>query len=259
MAGLTHLRLVLTQPSSSGRGDGEPQALKRRRSKKVKEICIARDEECVLTGNQELHVAHIYPFSAASAQQIKSTLTRLWGADREKAISEKLFPNGTTMSIDVIGNRGKEEGRWTIKVVFYWLKHCSVAKTSNMGKNIWASAREVLLQTADILEAQQPRAFDLRTGAPILNGQIFTIKAAMKDHLPDYDILILQWDIARMASLCGAAESGDDYDKDASDADTYDADAYDADTYDADAYDVDAYDTDDDEKHVEAEMEMTNT
>ncbi|KAG7118860.1 hypothetical protein HYQ45_015444 [Verticillium longisporum] len=253
-----HFKTFLTQPSSSGRGDGESQALKRRRSKKVKEICIARDEVCVLTGDEEPHVAHIYPFSAASAQQIKFTLARLWGADREKAISEKLFPNGTTMGIDVIGNviclspsmhaawsrydfalypmrpsEEKEEGKWCMKVVFYWLKRYPRSKTSGMGSNIWASAREVLFQTAIGIIKQRPRAFDLRTGAPILDGQIFTIKAAMKYHLPDYDILMLQWDIACIASLCGAAEPDDDYD-------------------------IDAYDTDDDEEHVEAEMEMTN-
>ncbi|EGY18044.1 hypothetical protein VD0002_g4257 [Verticillium dahliae] len=252
-----HFKTFLTLPPSSGRGDGEPQALKRRRSKKVKEICIARDEECILTGDREPHVAHISPFSAASAQQTKFILARLWGPDREKAISKKLFPNGTT-GIDVIGNviclspnmhaawarydvalfpmrpsEEKEEGKWCMKVVFYWLKRCSVAKTSSMGSNIWASAREVLLQTAIGIKKQRPRAVDLRTGAPVLDGQIFTIKAAMKDDLPDYDILMLQWDIVRMASLCGAAESGDDYDKD-------------------------AYDIDDDEEHVEAEMEMTN-
>lgn len=63
---------------------------------------------------------------------------------------------------------------------------------------------------------QQPRDIDLRTNASILDGQIFTVNAAKKDHLPDYDILMLQWDIARIASLCGAAEPDDDSDSDSS-------------------------------------------
>ncbi|KAM0625667.1 hypothetical protein ACHAQG_002857 [Verticillium nonalfalfae] len=184
-------------------------------------------------------------------------ISRLWGADREKAISEKLFPNGTTEGIDVIGNviclSPDMHAAWSRYDFALFPMRPKEEKAEAMGSNICASAREILLTTAIGIVKQRPRAFDLRTGAPILDGQIFTIKAAMKDHLPDYDILMLQWDIARVASLCGAAESGDDYDKDA-----YDADAYDADAYDADAYDVDAYDTDDDKEHVEAEMEMTN-
>ncbi|KAL9947707.1 hypothetical protein ACHAO5_002573 [Verticillium nonalfalfae] len=220
-------KIFLTQPLSDNQkrlGEGEPPALRRPRSNKVKET---------------------------------DTLARLWGADREKAISEKLFPNGTTEGIDVIGNviclSPDMHAAWSRYDFALFPMRPKEEKAEAMGSNICASAREILLTTAIGIVKQRPRAFDLRTGAPILDGQIFTIKAAMKDHLPDYDILMLQWDIARVASLCGAAESGDDYDKDA-----YDADAYDADAYDADAYDVDAYDTDDDKEHVEAEMEMTN-
>ncbi|RBQ85718.1 hypothetical protein VDGD_08378 [Verticillium dahliae] len=38
-----HFKTFLTLPPSSGRGDGEPQALKRRRSKKVKEIVSSQN------------------------------------------------------------------------------------------------------------------------------------------------------------------------------------------------------------------------
>ncbi|ROT41865.1 hypothetical protein SODALDRAFT_318674 [Sodiomyces alkalinus F11] len=241
-----HFKIFFTQPLSGDQkrlGEGGPPVSKTPRSRKVKELCIARDRVCVLTGAREPHVAHIYPFGAASARQTKSalkdTLARLWGADRETAISETLFPDGTTKGIDVIGNviclspnmhaawsrydfalfplrstDEKEEGPWSIQVVFHWLKRRQVQKMSEMAGDMRTSAREVLLRTSRGVMEREPRDIDLRTNAPILDGQIFTINANKKDHLPDYDILMLQWDIARMASLCGAAEPEDDSDSD---------------------------------------------
>ncbi|KAM0284804.1 hypothetical protein ACHAQH_001724 [Verticillium albo-atrum] len=226
-----HFKIFLTQPLSDDRkrlGEGEPLVLKTHRSKKVKEL-----------------VAHIYPFSAATGRQtkatLKDTLARLWGADREKAMSEKLFPNGTTKGIDVIGNviclspsmhaawsrydfalfplrpsEAGKEGPWTMRVVFYWLMRREVNTMSVMGSDMTTCAQEVLLRNHQKWVEEEPRAIDLRTNMPILSGRIFTIKAVKKDHLPDYDILMLLWDIARMASLCGAAEPDDDSDSDSS-------------------------------------------
>ncbi len=189
-------------------------------------------------------MAYIYPFSAASASNFqptfKETLAQLWGEGREKAISEKLFPGGTTKGIDVSNvlclspnmhaagsrydfalwpmrpSKENESGLWIIQIVFCWLHKRSVgdkmSTLSSMGPEFKTSAKDLLIRTFD--RHLQPRAIDLRMNAPILDGQIFTIYAAEKELLPDYDILMLQWDLARMASLCDTPEPDSDSDTD---------------------------------------------
>jgi hypothetical protein len=110
------------------------------------------------------------------------------------------------------------DGTWSIQVVFYWLKRRDVTTTSEMGDDgLRTSAADVLKRETSRIMNQQARAIDLRTNCPILDGQVFTIRAETEDKLPNYDILMLQWDIARMASLCAAAEPEDDSDSESSD------------------------------------------
>jgi len=49
-------------------------------------------------------------------------------------------------------------------------------------------------------------AVNLTTWRPVESGQIFTITAEDIDTLPDYDILLLQWDVLRMWRLAGGAD-----------------------------------------------------
>jgi hypothetical protein len=51
-----------------------------------------------------------------------------------------------------------------------------------------------------------------RTHRPIINGTIIEITAADSSAVPSWDLFSLQWDLIRMASLCGAAEASDDDD-----------------------------------------------
>ncbi|KAK2029204.1 hypothetical protein LX32DRAFT_639350 [Colletotrichum zoysiae] len=45
------------------------------------------------------------------------------------------------------------------------------------------------------------KAFNATTRWPVENGQLFAITADSRDDLPDYDIMIPQWDILRMWRL----------------------------------------------------------
>ena len=51
---------------------------------------------------------------------------------------------------------------------------------------------------------------DLRSGHPIPDGSIFDLTSDDPETEVSYDLLELQWDILRMAALCGAAEAADD-------------------------------------------------
>jgi hypothetical protein len=49
-----------------------------------------------------------------------------------------------------------------------------------------------------------------KTHRPIVDGTIIDITAQDESAIPSWDIFSLQWDLIRMASLCGAAEASDD-------------------------------------------------
>lgn len=51
---------------------------------------------------------------------------------------------------------------------------------------------------------------DFRSGRPILDGSIFDLTSDDPTTEVSYDLLQLQWDLLRMAVLCGAAEAADD-------------------------------------------------
>ena len=51
---------------------------------------------------------------------------------------------------------------------------------------------------------------DLRSGHPIPDGSIFDFTAESPAMEVSYELLELQWDLLRMAALCGAAEAAND-------------------------------------------------
>ncbi len=56
-----------------------------------------------------------------------------------------------------------------------------------------------------------------RTHRPIIDGTVIDITAADSSAVPSWDLFSPQWDLIRMASLCGAAEAGDDDDLESDD------------------------------------------
>jgi hypothetical protein len=58
---------------------------------------------------------------------------------------------------------------------------------------------------------------------PIKTGQTFVIRAEDPEHLPSFELLELQWNLLRVAAICGAAEATEEDYKDHFD-DRYDGD-----------------------------------
>jgi hypothetical protein len=48
-------------------------------------------------------------------------------------------------------------------------------------------------------------------GGDVRTGQTFTIRAENPEDLPSWELLQLQWDMQRVATICGAADVTDDY------------------------------------------------
>jgi hypothetical protein len=58
-----------------------------------------------------------------------------------------------------------------------------------------------------------------KTYLPIIDGTVIDITAQDESAVPSWDLFSLQWDLIRMASLCGAAEASDNDDWESDDDD----------------------------------------
>lgn len=103
-----------------------------------------------------------------------------------------------------------DTGIWSIDLILYWIKRKSWTPLAPMG-DIGVSSTVSAKDTMGVMWAQEElRAVNLERNAGILDGDIITVSAMKKEDLPDYEIFSLQWDIIRMASLCGGAEPEED-------------------------------------------------
>lgn len=73
------------------------------------------------------------------------------------------------------------------------------------------------LSTDDRTPEYTTRAININTGARVVSGDIFTVWADKEEELPERELLNLQWDIIRMASLCSGAEPTEIDDEDSED------------------------------------------
>ncbi|WQF87800.1 Putative HNH nuclease [Colletotrichum destructivum] len=173
-------------------------------------------------------------------------MKKIWGIERVDDLSEKLMIHGPneTAAIDTVTNmiclspqlhdwwlRGyfalepirlwseplhdstpdrpdraakkrKIPEKWSIQIRFDWLRKIDVPMLTS----------KVKFSDDPITMMQEPageglvRAFNATTCRQVENGQIFTMTADSRDRLPDYDILLLQWDLLRMWRLAGGAD-----------------------------------------------------
>lgn len=154
-------------------------------------------------------------------------VARIWGRSRAEKIHAKLL-NRDLSGIDGLGNvvcmstnchrawenghfalypreaRQNLKGQWEMELVFFWMKKVHSSMEQEMGlKFIDSAARQV----QDLLSPHSAlQAVNLPNNSPIISCDIITITADTCEELPDYDIVMLQWDVLRMASLCGGAE-----------------------------------------------------
>jgi hypothetical protein len=83
---------------------------------------------------------------------------------------------------------------------FHWLKRSGLKPWTSVGDDFLQEAG--LAGDAGVIWGQ---------GELLINsGEIFTVSAQDSDHLPSFELLQLQWDLHRVAAICGAAEVTDD-------------------------------------------------
>ncbi|KAK1965204.1 hypothetical protein LY78DRAFT_747875 [Colletotrichum sublineola] len=203
---------------------------------------LKRDNnKCVITDTANPEACHIFPF-ASLKQQSQRTLgpdlelmTSLWGNDRVDTLAEKLTMMGThdTTAVDTMRNMiclSPQLHDWWTRGYFALEPIKSSAKMEHSHTLPLAQEDRHPTLTPQVNFSQDPvaklqslkgeggglvKTFNATTGRLVESGQIFTIAAGSSDDIPDFDILLLQWDLLRMWSLAGGADPAiyplDDY------------------------------------------------
>ncbi|KDN62553.1 hypothetical protein CSUB01_02270 [Colletotrichum sublineola] len=206
---------------------------------------LQRDENrCVITNTSFPKVCYIFPFNWKHQKDIASPLIGmrdLWGAIQTHRFLEKVYDNEywDTFALHTAANMiclnatlrewwhmgffglepmekprpsdepGSTPGssetqtrKWAVRLRFQWLKKTNIRDL----KTVVDFSDDPVLKLQE-LECPQ-EIFDAATGQQISieNGHIFTITADSPDALPDYDILLLQWNLLRMWRLGGGAD-----------------------------------------------------
>ncbi|KAK1994073.1 hypothetical protein LX36DRAFT_223609 [Colletotrichum falcatum] len=98
-------------------------------------------------------------------------------------------------------SKKQKREEYTIQVRFHWLRRTDVRDL----KSIVDFSQDPIAKLR-IPDPNPPAAVNLQTWRPIENGQVFEITANDLEELPDYEILLLQWDLLRMWRLAGGAD-----------------------------------------------------
>jgi hypothetical protein len=177
--------------------------------------------QCVVTGQTPGEACPIYPASLGSPD-IFNALVGLWDEKRARRaairtlISGSLYKVSNTIclcpSLRDAWLRGEfalkplsqgwdaEEKKHSLKIALYWMRK------STPSPCYYHLLAHDYLMTDDHTPRYTTRAVNIYTGARVVSGDIFTVWADKEEDLPDRELLNLQWDIIRMASLCAGAE-----------------------------------------------------
>ncbi|KAK4249859.1 hypothetical protein C7999DRAFT_39162 [Corynascus novoguineensis] len=192
-------------------------------SEKVKE----RDgHTCVFSGMSDPAAAHIFPFATSKSKKygdLNEILTALWGSEKsmawrrgfENADLTQSVQNGISMNHQIhfwfdharFALKPLRETQEGIVVQWHWLKRSILKPLVHITPN-----HDILLQAGvtnqewgDNLVAHR------KSGVPIRTGQTFLLQANRPEDMPSWDLLEMQWNLLRVAAICGVADVTDDY------------------------------------------------
>lgn len=192
----------------------------------------ARDgDRCVLTHVCMPDNAHIFPFSATvndAAKRRFATLFLFWGEERARSWKALYEDKGVIESPQNVLTLGKHmHAMWSkamfalkplsataneLVVQFHWLKRGTARPGDVIGDLSLDSVMHLVGGGDDGWGPAQVAHHD--SGIPIQTGDLFTIRADTPENLPSSELLKLQWDLLRVAAMCGAADIYEDRDDD---------------------------------------------
>lgn len=175
--------------------------------------------------------AHIFPLATGKSQQfsyINGPLQSFWG--RDKALAwRKLYENpaitqspANYLSLNHQLHFWFNKARFAFKPLsqtptsitlqFHWLRRTNIQPTTTIDVD-----KETLLDSAGLRTPPSTWGSCLAhraSGVPIQTGQTFVIRADNPGDLPSFELLELQWNLLRVAAICGAADDTDEPDSD---------------------------------------------
>ncbi|KPM43394.1 hypothetical protein AK830_g3202 [Neonectria ditissima] len=209
------------------------EAIEATRSQPEKAKVTNRDGCCVITGTADPDICYVFPYAARKT--LKQTdlslkiLRSLWGTDAHQRMLRLLAVDGNIIdtaqnmvamspqlhrlwSMAKFGLEPTEKLEYGIRVRFRWLHRTGLAMEHLVPLDL--DPRKVFETGSD----GSTVAHNSKTFRPILDGEIIDITAKPtnltfdESAVPSWDIFSLQWDLVRMASLCGAPEVVDEDD-----------------------------------------------
>ena len=186
----------------------------------------ARDgHACIFTGTSDPAAAHVFPFATSAGQAFQGLniyLQFFWGDKRAMAWRRQYQDANITQSPQNLISMNHhlhfwfDNARFALKPLrqtrneivlqWHWLRY-GILKPRTMIKE----DQDLLVQAG--LTDQVSWGTNLahrKSGVRIQTGQTFVIRAENPEDLPSFELLELQWDLLRVAAICGAAEATDE-------------------------------------------------
>ncbi|KAK3896767.1 hypothetical protein C8A05DRAFT_48333 [Staphylotrichum tortipilum] len=193
---------------------------------------------CLLSGTIDPEAAHIFPFATSKNKQFGSLgalLQSFWGDEQASTWRQLCEDPAITQSLANYLSLDRQIHFWfdkarfalkplsqtqtTITVQFHWLRRTSLSPMDIIKETDGEELLEVAgLRTPTETPATWGSCLAHRaSGVPIRTGQTFLIRANHPTELPNFQLLELQWNLLRVAAICGAADVTDEDDFDVDD------------------------------------------
>jgi hypothetical protein len=236
------------QRSTSALGDEAAGSPRLRRNQTAAAAAARRDNSrCVLTGEPDVEIAHIYPFYSLQNKEedtfgvrhlFWNCLRMFWPDDKVAAWAGELFPQGLSeigvervYNLIVLSttahskwNRGAfalkplsmSEDRTTLQVQFFWQKKQNIQLTMSLSTTPFPT--EGLDMNEGAFKSGAARLFD-KYDKRIKSGDVFELQTddAVARPLPSFQLLEMQWFLTRIVGMAGAASPESDWDDEDSD------------------------------------------
>ncbi|KAK3945642.1 hypothetical protein QBC46DRAFT_371261 [Diplogelasinospora grovesii] len=216
----------MTVPASILNEPGTPNpADDVRRGSSVPDCAKARDGYvCIFAGTGDPEAAHIFPFRTSHNKkfsEINELLQCFWGADKHMAWRRVYENAGITQSTKNYISLNRQLHFWfdharfalkplrqtrnEIVVQWHWLKKAILKPRGEIRED-----QDILVQAGLVDQSWGANLEHRRSGVPIQTGQTFIIRAENPEDLPSFELLELQWNLLRVAAICGAADATDE-------------------------------------------------
>ncbi|KAK3938474.1 hypothetical protein QBC46DRAFT_440494 [Diplogelasinospora grovesii] len=173
---------------------------------------------CVFSGMPDPAAAHIFPFATSMKKNfghLNGMLTAFWGSEKSLVWGE------TFQNADI--TQSAKNGISMSNHVHFWFDNARFAlkplreTPEGIVKAILKPAvwifpdQDILLQAGLTDQNWGDSLAHRRSGVTIRTGQTFLLRADNPEDKPSWELLEMQWNLLRVAAICGAADVTDDY------------------------------------------------